>query len=142
MIEIGAAVEFFFAGAGAANNMEVCVKAKIDRKKPDYARFMALDTKVGKERACWNSTIAPHNLEGFFLNMGDMLVKDGQTATGVQIYEAARQVPGYDRWPYRDVLERRIVQAAENVEAFNRPSSGRPIMVQSTYACAGCHQAR
>ena len=38
---------------------------------------MTLETKEGARRACWNSRIAPHNLEGFFLNMGDMLVKSG-----------------------------------------------------------------
>ena len=123
-------------------NVDVCTGVVVDRHDPDLDPVFGRETLVGRQRVCFNSWIAPFNLEGFFLNMGDMLVKDGQTATGVQIYEAARRVPGYDRWPYRDVLEQRIVQAAENAEAFNRPSSGRPIMVQSTYACAGCHQAR
>jgi len=38
---------------------------------------MSKKTKEGKKRVCWNSWIAPHNFEGFFLNMGDMLVKSG-----------------------------------------------------------------
>ena len=123
-------------------NVDVCTGTVVDRRNPDLDPVFTRETLVGRQRVCFNSWIAPFNVEGFFLNLGDMLVKDGQTATGVQLYEAARRVPGYDRWPYRDVLERRIVQAAENAQAFNQPSSGRPIMVQSAYACMGCHQAR
>lgn len=44
----------------------------------------------GKKRACWNSWIAPHNLEGFFLNMGDMLVKSGDWQMAQKIYANAR----------------------------------------------------
>ena len=37
--------------------------------------------KTWPKRACWNSWIAPHNIEGFFLNVGDMLVKAGDPAS-------------------------------------------------------------
>jgi hypothetical protein len=39
-------------------NMEMCAHTKFDRSKPDYSKYMALDTKVGTARACWNSSIA------------------------------------------------------------------------------------
>lgn len=46
-------------------------------------------------------------------------LEDGQVATGVQVSRAAQQLPGYDRWPYRSVLDQRIVEAAENATRFN-----------------------
>jgi hypothetical protein len=58
-------------------NLDVCAQEKIDRANPDYSKYMSSETKEGQKRVCWNSWIAPHNFEGFFLNMGDMLVKSG-----------------------------------------------------------------
>jgi hypothetical protein len=55
-------------------NLDVCVQDKVDRRTVQYEKYMSAETTEGPKRACWNSWIAPHNFEGFFLNMGDMLV--------------------------------------------------------------------
>jgi hypothetical protein len=125
-------------------NIDVCAGVVIDRHQPDLVATFARETPVGRQRVCWNSWIAPFNVEGFFLNLGDMLVKDGQVATGVAVYQAAQQLDDYARWPYRGVLEQRIAEAPENVTRFNQEAavSGHPIMFASTYSCMGCHQAR
>jgi hypothetical protein len=59
--------------------LDICIGKKLDRANPDYSPYMGLETTEGKKRACWNSWIAPHNFEGFFVNMGDMLVKAGDS---------------------------------------------------------------
>lgn len=125
-------------------NIDACAGFLVDRTTPDLAATLQRETTVGRLRVCWNSWIAPFNLEGFFMNLGDMLVKDGQVATGVQVYEAARLADNYAAWPYREHLERRIVEAAENATRFNAvpPDPEHRIMFQSTYSCMGCHQAR
>jgi hypothetical protein len=46
----------------------VRVGERVNRVNPDYARYMRLQTKEGAKRVYWNSWIAPHNFEGFFLN--------------------------------------------------------------------------
>jgi hypothetical protein len=104
---------------------------------------MHLDTKAGPKRVCWNSWIAPHNFEGFFLNFGDMLMKTGQPEAAVKIYANARPAPEYATWPYKTVLEDRIRNAAGNVDVFReeKPEAGAPtIMVRSRFGCMGCHQ--
>jgi hypothetical protein len=123
-------------------NLDVCVQERFDRINPDYAKYMALETKEGPKRACWNSWIAPHNLEGFFLNMGDMLVKSGDWQTAQKIYTNAKRLPDYATWKFADILEARIAQAQDNVAAFNGAQGApvRPIMINSAFACAGCHQ--
>jgi len=124
-------------------NLDVCVGEKVDRVNPDYARYMRLETRDGPKRACWNSWIAPHNFEGFFLNFGDMLVKAGQPETAVVMYGNARLAREHGAWPYRDVLDARIRDARSNVEAFRQPepAPGAPaIMIRSRFACTGCHQ--
>jgi hypothetical protein len=125
--------------------LDVCVGEKVDRHTGSYAQYMKLETREGKKRVCWNSTIAPHNFEGFFLNMGDMLVKSGDVETARRIYANAKLSATYAEWSYREVLEERIRDAAANVSAFNAPvdESGqgdRQIMVASRFACMACHQ--
>jgi hypothetical protein len=126
-------------------NVDVCVGKNIDRQNPDYQTYMHLMTKEGSKRVCWNSWIAPHNFEGFFLNMGDMLVKSGDWRTAQKIYANARFSGEYAQWKFRDVLEERIAQAEANVAMFNAPpdAAGRmvkPIMVRSAFSCVACHQ--
>lgn len=99
---------------------------------------------VTRGQACWNSWVAPHNIEGFFLNMGDMLVKRGDWQTGIKVYALAQGLGSYPRWAFRDVLEARIARAEQNVAAFRRPDADAadspPIMLRSRFACVACHQ--
>lgn len=126
-------------------NMEVCAGARIDRREPSYAAYMNQVTTEGPKRVCWNSWIAPHNFEGFFLNMGDMLVKSGDWETARKVYANARLSPDYDSWKFKPVLEARIAQAQANVEPFRAADGGRSaggavLMNRSDYACSACHQ--
>jgi len=123
-------------------NLDVCVQGRINRTNPDYAKYMQLETTQGVKRVCWNSWIAPHNLEGFFLNMGDMLVKSGDWQTAQKIYANAKYSREYATWKFAAVLESRIDQAKENVAVFNgtQGTPVRPMMINSTFACTGCHQ--
>ncbi len=125
--------------------LDICAGQKIDRQNPDYSPYMHLETQQGPARVCWNSWIAPFNFEGFFLNMGDMLVKSGDWQTAIKIYQNAKLAKNYSVWPYRAVLEQRIAQAKNNVAVFNQPketySKTAPrIMFESSYSCMACHQ--
>jgi predicted negative regulator of RcsB-dependent stress response len=122
--------------------LDECIEGKIDRANPDYAQYMALEAKEGEKRACWNSWIAPHNFEGFFLNMGDMLVKSGDWQTAQKIYANAKLANEYPTWPYQTVLDERIAQAEANVALFNAPPDTADVrmMINSEFACMACHQ--
>ena len=124
--------------------IDLCTGTTVDRRNPDFKSFMQLETQTGPKRVCWNSWIAPHNFEGFFLNMGDMLVKAGDWATAQKIYANAKLSSTYASWKHRAVLESRIDQAQANVAAFNAPpgknAGDAVMMVQSRFACMGCHQ--
>lgn len=125
--------------------LDECAQEKIDRQNPDYAKYRSLLTTKGQKRVCWNSWIAPHNFEGFFLNMGDMLVKSGDWQTAQKIYANAKLSADYANWKFRSVLEDRIKEAQGNVALLNaaKTSSGTAeprIMINSTFACMACHQ--
>jgi hypothetical protein len=124
-------------------NIDVCIDSHLNRDNPDMHSYMHLEVRTGHKRACWNSWIAPHNFEGFFLSIGDMLVKAGKVDAGRVAYANARLSATYAQWPYREVLETRISTAQDNVPAFSAPPGDpkrRPIMVESSFACMGCHQ--
>jgi hypothetical protein len=126
-------------------DLDVCVNAKVDRTNPDFARYMAMETTEGHKRACWNSWIAPHNFEGFFLNMGDMLVKAGDWKSARIIYADAKLSTTYAQWMFRDVLEERISAAQANVTVFNESVPGadrkrQRMMIATPFACMACHQ--
>jgi hypothetical protein len=125
--------------------LDLCSGTAVDRRNPEFSSYMHLETQTGPKRVCWNSWIAPHNFEGFFLNMGDMLVKAGDWAIAQKIYANAKLSGTYTGWKHRAVLESRIEQAQANVAAFNAPSRGKAsgdavMMVNSRFACMGCHQ--
>jgi hypothetical protein len=122
--------------------LDECIEGTLDRANPDYSQYMVKETTEGRKRACWNSWIAPHNFEGFFVNMGDMLVKSGDWQTAQKIYANGKLSKTYSTWKYQSVLEDRINQAQANVARFNAPN-GAPdarIMIDSEFACTGCHQ--
>ena len=123
-------------------NLDVCAGEKVDRLHPDFGKYLSLQVHTGPKRVCWDSEIAPHNFEGFFLNMGDMLVKAGDWHTAVIIYQNARLSPAYSEWFYRSELEERIRTAQVNVERFNAtaPDRALPMMFASTFACMACHR--
>src|SRR5260221_633334 len=103
-----AATTTAFRARSKRSRLRISRRPTMDRRNPDYARYMALVTTKGPKRVCWNSWIAPHNFEGFFLNMGDMLVKAGDWQTAQKIYGNAKLTPEYGQWKFRQMLEDRI----------------------------------
>ena len=102
---------------------------------------------LGRNRIVPNSWVAPHNIEGYFMSYGDLLVKNGDWKQAISIYELAKYAPDYAHWPYRDVLERRMQNAQANVERFRREvrkvdviGLDDAVMVQTAMACRACHQ--
>jgi len=123
-------------------NLDVCAERHLDRNNPDMRPSFGKETHDGVKRACWNSWIAPHNYEGFFLNFGDMLVKAGDPVAARKLYAQAKFSKDFATWPYRDVLERRLARAEENVAVFRAatPHGEDAPMSVSSFACMGCHQ--
>lgn len=104
----------------------------------------------GPKRVCWESWIAPHNMKGTLLHMGDILVKSGDWRKGVEIYQRIKSVHGYQDWPMKEFLEERIRGAEANVEHFRVDYTARlgehitrpAMLVHSGYFCVSCHQAK
>jgi hypothetical protein len=96
---------------------------------------------IRKKSVCWNSEIAPHNFEGFFMNMGDMLLKAGQKKSALAIYENAKLSQTFQEWPHKQVLLERINQAQKALEGMKDLYAPKPMMIDSTISCMACHQS-
>ncbi len=125
------------------SNVAFCFGDEVHRDNPDYTKVMSSETQVGPKRVCWNGWIAPHNHEGFALNLGDMLVKAGDLKAARRMYENAKLSKTYAQWPYRDLLEQRLAQLDENAVLFRKPTDEVPkerrMMFSSGANCSGCH---
>lgn len=129
--------------------IEDCMCESIDRRNPDLKRTAML-VKASKDpmiyRACWNSWIAPHNWEGFFLNFGDMLVKKGDFRMALKMYEAVKLSDNFDEWYLKDVLQKRIENVYSNYMDFNKPVDDKKLigknvmMFNSEFSCMSCHR--
>jgi hypothetical protein len=120
-------------------NLDACTKAHVNRATGDLSDLMS---NVTDRRACLNTWIAPHNGEGFFLNMGDMLVKSGDWKLAQKVYANAKLLPEYPTWKFAPVLEERIRNAEANVARFKGkdPDPRTGLMNSSAFSCMGCHQ--
>jgi hypothetical protein len=122
--------------------LDVCFGVTVSRQAPRFEAYLPQETREGPARACWNSWIAPHNWEGFFLNFGDMLVRAGDPTNARAMYEATRLSRTYAAWPYREVLEQRLAGLADLAAAFTAPDSRVHPMAGSAFTCMACHQER
>jgi hypothetical protein len=123
-------------------NVDVCIMGEIDRTNPDFAPYMSLTSDTeGNRRACWNTPVVPHNLEGFWFHMGDLLVKNNQPDVAQIAYGNAKLVPGYSTWRYRSELEDRLARTHENAAAYLDDDSQNdpPLLPQTTFQCTLCH---
>jgi hypothetical protein len=121
--------------------VDACGHTTVDRTNPTPEIALAAlrtETDPMRKRACTNTWIAPHNVQGFFLNMGDMVVKSGDWRSAQKVYFLAQAADGYGEWPYQAVLQERIRNAEQNVAEFRKDNS--PIMFRSRFACVACHE--
>ncbi len=114
----------------AWKNVDLCVGHPVGRtalgREASCGRLSSAAIAGGsRDRACQNPPSAPHNIEGFLLHMGDILVKKGDVETGREIYALAKAAPTYSSWPYGNVLDTRIEQAGARAQAFASGSSLR-----------------
>lgn len=126
--------------------LDSCAGIRVPRSFPRLGEFgfYILAKKSKNETVCYNTNVAPHNVEGTLYGLGDALVKQGKLRQAKLIYESIRRVPAYPTWPYKDHLEHRL-NNMQSLQAKFVQDSGcvdvqEPAMLfQSSIACTCCH---
>ena len=135
--------DFALAVDAAYATMDVCYGEAIDRDAPDLGPYLDQVTDQGIKRACWNDPIAPHNVEGFYLWMGDILVKQGRVGAARVAYDNVKLAPEYPDWPYRSLLQERLSADLDAKAALYQdadPANDPPFAGnEANRGCAVCH---
>lgn len=118
-------------------NLDKCVGEKVDRKNLDYKKYMDRINLKGKYSTCWNTWIAPHNMEGFLMILGDLLLKKGDFETALNVYQNAKYFQEYSHWDYKSHLESRIEETTQAIAMKKEYSQLKLIKFNR---CMVCHQ--
>ncbi len=126
--------------------LDACVGFKVSRSDPTAPEFV-FNILAKADPACYDTNIAPHNLDGTFLGLGDAYAKQGKLKEAQAAYGNAMRVPSYGTWTNRHLLETRLEEINELQADFAatsgqvRVAPGKPAMFfQAYYSCTGCHQ--
>jgi len=120
-------------------NIEVCLGEKMDRKNFDFRKFMGQKELIGKMSACWNTWIAPHNLEGFLLVLGDFEFKEGNYEIAKLVYENATYIEEFEEWDYKEIIHQRLAEV-ETVIASKKDF--KEVEFTKFPNCMICHQEK
>ena len=120
-------------------NIEKCTGQKVDKSTFDYRKFLGEKELTGKMSACWNTWIAPHNLEGFLLVLGDFEFKDGNYEIAKLVYENVKYVEEFEEWDYKEIIEQRL----KEVDAAIKMKKGiKEVKFTDFNNCMVCHQEK
>lgn len=120
--------------------VEVC-ELRVTRDAPQLAAA-GEPPAAGVATACTNGAAVPHNLEGFWLFGGDILLKSGELSTALALYENAALEGAARGWPHQDVAEQRIADAADwATRLADDDAANDPLLAwQSPNQCVLCHE--
>ena len=106
-----------------------------------------MELRARKDPVCFDTKLAPHNLEGTLLGLGDTHLKKGSLVKARMAYRSVKRAPGYASWPFEAQLEYRLAHLEEVRDKFRcdtrRLDVSEPAMfLQSSYACTACHATK
>lgn len=131
-------------------DLDACADTRVEREDLDWTVYegdVAADTDDWDRRACANTTVVPHNVEGFFTIFGDAYAKAGDLANADLMYANALASADAGTWPYRAVAEARRAELESLPELFNAEPADGPVDPSDTLVFSGpagctiCHQA-
>lgn len=115
------------------------------RLGPVLYGYIAL--RARKDPVCYNTALAPHNMEATLLGMGDAYVKQGRLGTARIAYRSAKRAPSYSNWLYQEQLECRLANLDALKTKFRAETAlldvSEPAMLfQGSFSCTACHATR
>ncbi|MFK7926633.1 MAG: hypothetical protein AB8H79_00475 [Myxococcota bacterium] len=129
--------------------LDECSDTTVPRQDLDWLAHSAVHPSVDEwdTRACLNTDVVEHNLEGFFLVFGDLYAKAGDVDKAKMMYDNALGIDPDATWPFRFVAQERLDALSSLPARFaNQPAqvpSADPtqnLVFNGPISCAVCHQ--
>jgi hypothetical protein len=135
--------QFDLAVEAMWDNLDICAGFTTERETPNVRDAVQAVLEGEADPACANTLRAAHNLEGFFLYFGDILLKANQETAARAMYDATRASPTFDLWPYRETLIQRELDVTARLAAYTNedPSDDPRLIAQEPFNCSYCHAA-
>lgn len=134
--------ENYRAGEVFLDILSSCTQGQLDRENPDLTPFNTQEWRDKQPKACYNGDHAPYGNQGFMVVAGDAVLKGGDVEVARVLYENARNLSGWETWPFQALIDERLsddldARAAKlrDDDPSNDPDFGADM------PCAGCHQA-
>ncbi|MEN0064924.1 MAG: hypothetical protein AAGA48_22455 [Myxococcota bacterium] len=128
-------------------NLDECADTEVPRENMDWTVFADRIDDDFDVRACTNTPVAPHNIEGFFFVFGDFYAKKGDLANAKMMYENAVAMDD-GTWPWRTLTDHRLATLDTLPDRLNRtydeddrPTPEDMLVFGSIAGCTICHQA-
>jgi hypothetical protein len=101
-----------------------------------------LDCPTMRPEVCGNAGMAPHNVEGTFVLLGDVYAKGGRPDDAEQWWRLASTLGASGGWAYVGLLDDRIGAAAARSELYadDDPTNDPPFMDGDVGYCRYCHE--
>lgn len=92
-------------------------------------------------RVCNDTARAPHNLEGFWLHGGDIMLQAGDLAAAHACYQNAITSDVRDDWPFRALADERLEAAEARLQLLqdDDPNNDPTPIWRAQIQCASCH---
>jgi hypothetical protein len=119
--------------------LDSCYDTSVDRQNPDLTPYLDQQVTTGRKAVCWNGEKAPHNVEGLYLNLGDVLSRAGDAHVAEILYNNALLVDD-GSWRYRELLEQKLTDVVARTELFRDDNpSNDPELGSDKFDCVLCH---
>ncbi|MGA2052869.1 MAG: hypothetical protein ABSH19_06125, partial [Opitutales bacterium] len=122
-------------------SLDSCVGFPVSRNDPSAPDFV-FNILAKADPACYNTSTAPHNLQGTFLGLGDAFAKQGRLTQAREAYENVMRVPDHISWSYLHLVDGRLRKLDQLQKDFTttsgqvRVAPGEPAMFfQAYYSC-------
>jgi tetratricopeptide (TPR) repeat protein len=91
--------------------------------------------------SCNNAEYALHNIEGYWLFVGDVKTKAGDTAGALVAYQEVRDGAGWDGWNFQDWIDDREATVDQRAAdwADGDPANDPQLSMATDSSCSLCH---